>query len=291
MKLLTYVCGNGLCPGVVLGDQILDLNSTKSEVLAGSLLDIIRRGDAALLAIAEAMDSSAGTRIPRHEVRLAAPIQRPPKIIGIGFNYKDHAEETGVEPPKTPVVFAKFPTSITGPYDDVSWSSQIATEVDYEVELGIVIGKVGRNIPEETAFDHVFGYMVINDLSARGMQFSGHSGQWDLSKSIDGFCPSGPYLVTKDDVPNAQSLNLSCTLNGRVVQKSNTSKMIFPIRTLISYLSARFTLEPGDIVATGTPAGIGLMRKPPLYLKNGDECICEVEGLGFQKIKIIVNES
>ena len=289
MKLLTYVGGNGLCSGVALDDQILDLNSTKSQVLAGSLLDIIRRGDAALLAISEAIGSGAGTRIPRHEVRLAAPIQRPPKIIGIGYNYKDHAEETGAKPPTEPVIFAKFPTSITGAYDDVRWSLQIAAEVDYEVELGVVIGKAGRNIPEEAAFDHVFGYMVINDLTARDLQFSGHSGQWDLSKSIDGFCPSGPYLVTKDDVPNAQSLDLSCKLNGKVVQQSNTSKMIFPIRRLISYLSARFTLEPGDIVATGTPAGIGMMRKPPLYLKNGDECICEVEGLGVQKTKIVVN--
>lgn len=289
MKLVTVASEAVSFPGVLIGDQILDLNSTGHEALGGDMLDIVRRGDDALTAIATAIRSGVGRRIREDKVQLTAPIARPPKIVGIGFNYKDHAEETGAEPPRKPVIFAKFPTSVTGPFDEVRWPSIIAREVDYEVELGIVIGRGGRDISEGAALDRIFGYMVINDLSARDLQFSDHSGQWDLGKSLDGFCPCGPYLVTRDEVPDVQDLDLTCTLNGNVVQHSNTSRMIFSVRHLISYLSARFTLEPGDVIASGTPAGIGMVRKPPLYLKNGDVCVCQVERLGAQNTKIAID--
>jgi 2-keto-4-pentenoate hydratase/2-oxohepta-3-ene-1,7-dioic acid hydratase in catechol pathway len=207
-----------------------------------------------------------------------APIKRPQKIIAIGLNYIDHASESKMELPKTPLVFTKFPNSIIGPTDTIIIPKDLTNRVDYEVELGVVIGKEGKNIPREKALEFVFGYTVVNDVSARDLQFA--DGQWVRGKSLDTFCPLGPVIVTADEISNPQDLNLICEVNGEKLQNDSTQNMIFGVADLISILSNSFTLEPGDIIATGTPSGVGFSRKPPIYLKDGDIVKTYVEGIG-----------
>jgi 2-keto-4-pentenoate hydratase/2-oxohepta-3-ene-1,7-dioic acid hydratase in catechol pathway len=181
--------------------------------------------------------------------------------------------------PTEPVLFGKFPNSIAGPFDDLSWPESASKEVDYEVELGVVIGKRGRDIAESNALDYVCGYTVVNDVSARDLQFA-NAKQWDRGKSLDTFCPYGPYIVTRDEIPDPQVLQVRTILNGQEMQNSNTKNMVFGVAKLISYISEGTTLMPGDLIPTGTPFGVGFSRKPPVYLKDGDECVCEVEKLG-----------
>jgi 2,4-diketo-3-deoxy-L-fuconate hydrolase len=220
----------------------------------------------------------SGETLPLDGVRLLAPVQKPQKIIAIGLNYRDHAEETGAPIPEKPIVFAKYPNTIIGPREPIR-IPPITEQVDYEVELAVVIGRRARNVSADEALEYVFGYMNCNDVSSRDLQFS-EGGQWTRSKSLDTFCPTGPYLVTRDEVPDPQDLRLRCTLNGEVMQDGTTREMIFSVAELVSFLSQGMTLVPGDIIATGTPPGVGMARDPQVWMKPGDEVTVEIEGLG-----------
>lgn len=214
-------------------------------------------------------------------VRLRAPLSRPDKIIAIGLNYRDHAQEQGSKPPERPIIFAKYDTSILDPGGTITWDPALTNQVDYEAELGVIIGREARNVSEDRALDYVFGYTCVNDVSARDLQFSDK--QWVRAKSLDTFCPMGPMVVTTDEIPDPQALAIRSRLNGQVMQDSNTREMIFPVKTLVSFLSRSFTLLPGDLIATGTPSGVGVFRKPPVFMKDGDTVEIEVEKIGVLK--------
>jgi 2-keto-4-pentenoate hydratase/2-oxohepta-3-ene-1,7-dioic acid hydratase in catechol pathway len=216
--------------------------------------------------------------LPLSEVRLHAPITRPQKVIAIGLNYEDHAAETGGEIPEKPIVFAKYPNTIIGPGEPIR-IPPITEQADYEAELAVVIGRRAKNVSEEEAIEYVFGYMNGNDVSSRDLQFS-EGGQWTRSKSIDTFAPIGPYIATREEVPDPQNLYIRCVLNGEVVQDGTTSDMIFSVAELVSFLSRGMTLVPGDVILTATPAGVGFARDPALFMKAGDEVTVEIEGLG-----------
>jgi 2-keto-4-pentenoate hydratase/2-oxohepta-3-ene-1,7-dioic acid hydratase in catechol pathway len=211
--------------------------------------------------------------------RLLAPIACPGKVICIGLNYRDHAEESGMPIPEEPICFGKFSSAVVGPEDPVQLPA-VAKKVDYEAELVVVIGKLGRNIPESEARSYVAGYMNGNDVSARDWQIGRPGGQWLLGKTPDTFAPTGPYLVTADEVPDPEALSIRLRLNGETMQDSSTKELIFGVDRLIAHLSQLMTLEPGDILFTGTPPGVGAARKPPVFIKPGDTMEVEVEGLG-----------
>ena len=208
---------------------------------------------------------------------MALPIDRPGKIIGVGLNYRDHAEEQGVELPAAPLLFAKWQTALIGPGEAIV-IPRVSERVDYEAELGVVIGERVRGISVGDALGAVRGYICVNDVSARDLQFS--DGQWTRGKSADTFCPVGPQLVPAADIANPQALGVRCILNGEVMQDSTTANMIFSVAEIIAHASATMTLEPGDLIASGTPAGVGVFRKPSVLLKDGDDVTVEVEGVG-----------
>jgi len=215
---------------------------------------------------------------PVDDVKLLTPVPRPGKVVAIGQNYMDHCREQGSEPPEKPLIFAKFPTTVIGPDDVIRWSPVLTRKVDLEAELAVVIGKTARRVSPQDAPGFVLGYTCANDVSARDLQFS--DGQWVRGKSLDTFCPLGPALVTCDEIPSPQELKIRSELNGSVMQDSNTSEMIFTVAHLVSYASQAFTLEPGDVILTGTPDGVGVFRKPPVFLKDKDEVVIEIEGIG-----------
>jgi 2,4-didehydro-3-deoxy-L-rhamnonate hydrolase len=222
-------------------------------------------------------ESHDGARLPLADVPLLAPIPQPEKVIGIGLNYRDHAEESGQPIPAEPILFAKFANSVIGPGAAIVIPP--ATEQpDYEAELGVVIGRSAHDVTESDAMSYVAGYTCVNDVSARDLQFV--TSQWTLGKAIDTFLPCGPWLTTRDEIADPQSLRVRCFLNGATMQDSTTEQMVFGVAELVSYLSRTMTLEPGDLIATGTPPGVGFARKPPVWLKDGDEVTVEIEGIG-----------
>ena len=218
------------------------------------------------------------------ENRIGSCINKPGKFVAIGLNYSDHAEETGAQPPSEPIIFMKATSCIIGPNDDVIIPDN-SKKTDWEVEIAFVIGKETKNISEKDAPNHILGYCIVNDLSEREWQIE-KLGQWVKGKSADTFGPIGPYLVTKDEIPDVQKLNLSLDLNNQRMQTGNTSKMIFNINFILSYLSNFMSLQPGDIVTTGTPSGVGMGKKSPLYLKSGDELRLAIDYLGSQNQKV-----
>lgn len=217
--------------------------------------------------------------------RLGCPIDKPSKIVCIGLNYTKHAEESGMTLPEEPVLFFKSTTAIVGPYDDVMLPKG-SLKSDWEVELAVVMGKKAAYVHEKEAMDYVAGYVIHNDLSEREFQLE-HQGQWVKGKSCDTFAPLGPYLVTKDEVTDPHNLDLWLKLNGKIMQSSNTSDMVFNVPKLISYISRFMTLLPGDILSTGTPFGVGLGLTPPVYLKAGDIMELGIDGLGVSRQKVI----
>ncbi|MDZ4716747.1 MAG: fumarylacetoacetate hydrolase family protein [Cytophagales bacterium] len=219
------------------------------------------------------------------EARMGPCVLRPSKIVGIGLNYANHAKEAGAAIPAEPVLFMKATTSINGPNDDIVLPPG-SLKTDWEVELAIVIGKRASHVEEEDAMDHVAGYTIINDVSERAHQIEG-TGQWTKGKSADTFAPLGPYLVTREAIADPQNLKLSLSVNGEVMQESNTSDMVFGVKYLVSYVSRYMTLLPGDVIATGTPAGVGLGRKPQRFLKSGDVVELEIENLGRQRQQVV----
>ena len=280
MKLVTFSIDGTARPGVLDGDRVIDLAAAGLPPgPRGDLLEIIRGGDVALAQVEVALAGRKATSYALADVSLMAPVLAPSKIIAIGLNYIDHCREANLPVPPEPVVFSKFPTSVIGPYDEISWPRAVSKEVDYEVELGVVIGKVALNVPEAAALDYVFGYTVVNDVSARDQQFA-NAKQWDRSKSFDTFCPWGPCIVTRDEIPDPHVLGVRTILNGREMQSSNTKNLIFNVNRIIAYVSEGTTLLPGDLIPTGTPFGVGFSRQPPVFLQDGDECVCEVDRIG-----------
>jgi 2-keto-4-pentenoate hydratase/2-oxohepta-3-ene-1,7-dioic acid hydratase in catechol pathway len=208
---------------------------------------------------------------------VALSITRPGKIVCVGLNYRDHAEEGGQDLPKAPLLFAKWPNTLIGDGEPIVLPPE-ATQVDYEAELGVVMGSTARRVSEAAALDHVAGYICVNDVSARDLQFG--DGQWTRGKSPDSFCPVGPHLVAREEIEDPQKLAIRCILNGEAMQDSSTDQMIFSVAEIIAYVSQIITLEPGDLIATGTPAGVGVFKDPKVLLKDGDEVSVEIEGLG-----------
>lgn len=246
--------------------------ATLDELIAGGP-DVWADGRAAAVA---ALDSE-GAR-PLAEVKLAAPLRAPSKIIAIGLNYMDHVKETGLTEPPRPLVFAKFLNSLAGPGDEISWPAGLTEKVDWEAELATVVGRQLRDVSVEDALEGIFGYTVANDISARDLQFADE--QWVRGKSLDSFCPVGPGVVSAEDFGDPQDKALLCRVNGEVKQESNTSLMIFGVAEIVSFLSHNFTLEPGDLILTGTPWGCGGFADPPEFLAAGDTVEVEVEGIG-----------
>ena len=280
MKLLTFSVEGKARPGALKGDRVVDLAAAGLPAGPnGGLIEIARGGDAMIERARKAMNDPKAKTYALSEVKVLPPIRMPSKIVAIGLNYIDHCKETGLPVPTVPVPFSKFTSSVCGPYDDIVWPMSVTKEVDYEVELGVVIGKRARDVAEKDALDYVMGYTVVNDVSARDLQFLG-ARQWDRSKSLDTFCPWGPYIVTRDEIPDPHVLQVRTILNGKEMQNSNTKNLIFNVPKIIAYLSQGTTLLPGDLIPTGTPGGVGFRRTPPVFLKDGDVCVCEVEGIG-----------
>ena len=215
------------------------------------------------------------------DVRLGCPVARVGKVVCVGLNYSDHAAETNMAVPAEPVLFMKANTSVCGPNDDIRIPAD-ATKVDWEVELGVVIGTRATRVSEAEALNHVAGFTVVHDVSERGFQLEG-TGQWLKGKSLDSFCPVGPWLVTRDDAGDPQDLAMYLDVNGRRMQDGSTRTMVFQVAFLVSYISRFMTLEPGDIISTGTPPGVGMGKQPPVYLKPGDQVTLGIEGLGTQR--------
>ena len=218
--------------------------------------------------------------------RVGPCIVKPGKFVAIGLNYSDHAKETGAKTPTEPIVFMKATSSISGPYDDIEMPKD-SSKLDWEVELAVVIGKETKNISEKEVSDHILGYCIVNDVSEREWQLE-KSGQWVKGKSGDTFGPTGPYLVTQDEIPDINNLNLILEVNGKTMQSGNTKNMIFNVNFLISYLSKFMSLQPGDLITTGTPAGVGMGMKPQVFLKSGDNVKLSIDFLGEQNSKVVI---
>ncbi len=297
MRLVQFYAGTVVRPGVLVGEsQILDLQAAAKAyphtlpVPIDSILALLRQGEGAVAAVRALVDELVsmhighpnslpeGILLQTADVHLAAPILYPQKIIAVGLNYRDHCEENHLNPPNFPLTFAKYPSAVIGPGEPIVWDRDVTQQVDYEAEFAFVIGKVARRVSEEEAMEYVAGYTMVNDVSARDIQFA--EGQWVRAKSLDTFCPLGPTLVTKEEIPDPHNLDIKCLLNGIVVQHSNTKHLIFGVASLLSFLSKSMTLFPGDIVSTGTPGGVGYYKKPQLFLQRGDIVQVEIEKIG-----------
>ena len=280
--------------GLVRDDkEVIDLKSIGGEPPfdPAEMVSLITAGDAALKWLRNVATRSPGA-LPLDKVTLLAPIPRPRKnVFCVGWNYVEHFEEGAKarphvqEMPAHPAFFTKAPTTVNGPFADVPAHRGVTEKLDWEVELGVIIGTGGINIKEADAMAHIFGYTVINDVSAREVQRQ-HGQQWFKGKSLDGHCPMGPWIATADEIANPQDLDITCRVNGVTKQQSNTRHMYFKISRIIAELSAGLTLEPGDIICTGTPAGVGHARTPPEFMQTGDVLETEIRGLGLLRNKI-----
>jgi 2-keto-4-pentenoate hydratase/2-oxohepta-3-ene-1,7-dioic acid hydratase in catechol pathway len=283
MKIARFEAGNGARLGVAKDDWVVDLANL--GVTYKSIIDLILDGPQALQSIARLSEQSM-QRVPLSAVRLLAPIPKPGKYLAIGMNYQKHAAEAarlGVATPKQQLWFNKQTSCIAGPFDDIDIG--VSEKLDYEVELGVVIGNAAKGVSESKAREHIFGYFVANDVSARDWQ--AHSPTFTMGKSFDTHGPTGPWIVTADEIDDPHALDLRCLVNGQVRQASNTGLMIHNIYQQISYLSTAFTLETGDLLATGTPEGVGIAMTPPTFLQPGDVVRCEVAGIGTIENRVI----
>ncbi len=262
------------------GGWLPPYTSTEWWNMDGSLWSLLRSACEVAMGADEktvAQWMKTGRVLAFEDVRLTAPVPRPGKVICIGLNYRDHAIESNMPIPESPVIFSKFATSIVGPEDDVV-IPRACTQPDYEAEMAIVIGRVAKNVPKDKAYEYVLGYCGFNDVSARDFQFNDK--QWVRGKSCDTFAPIGPFVATRDEIPNPHKLAIKLRLNGETMQNSSTEQLIFGVPELIEFLTASITLEPGDVIPTGTPPGVGFARKPPVWIKQGDRMEVEIEGLG-----------
>ena len=292
--------------GVVVADHVAELRALVGPQWKGkgplpsSMLELIDAGPQAWQRIASLAEESplrhkpAEGSYPVGKVRLHAPIPRLRKnVVCLGLNYLSHLQETAqargreAKIPEVPVFFTKAPTAVSGPFDPIPWDPDVTSQVDYEVELGVIIGTGGKNVPRAKALKHVFGYTVVNDVSARDLQMQ-HM-QWYKGKSLDGFCPMGPVVVTADEFGDPQKKKISLRVNGVVKQSATTGDMIFSVAAILESLSKGTTLEPGDVISTGTPEGVGLGRTPPEYLKDQDLVEAEVEGIGTLRNRVVIS--
>ena len=299
MRLVTYTRMGVPSIGVELEEGVLDIPEAASrfgrmhhvhgKMFPSTMIDLFQwpAGVEVVRQILDRFNETSDDEKPLlyelSSVNFLAPLHRPGKIVALGLNYQDHVEETGRDVPGFPVVFAKFPSSVIGPDDDIV-IPRVSKKIDWEVELGIVIGNICTDVSEENAIDYVAGYTIVHDVSARDLQQS--DGQWVRAKSIDTFCPMGPCIMTADELGNASELKMHTKVNGVIKQESNTSNLLFNVPQIVSYLSKSFTLEPGDVIATGTPSGVGFTRNPPEYLKPGDEVELFIEGIGYLRNKV-----
>jgi 2-keto-4-pentenoate hydratase/2-oxohepta-3-ene-1,7-dioic acid hydratase in catechol pathway len=291
----------------VVGERVIDLQAAAaalkaegrgpSTAIPGDMLGLLRAGEAGMDAAREVLDAvgdgAAGEGQYAYNlsaVRLRAPVPVPPKILCIGQNYRDHVLEQNAKMPEKPIIFAKFATTVVGPGDDVIYPTT-TKELDYEAELVVVIGRGGRHIPRERALEHVGGYAVGHDVSARDWQLNKPGKQWMAGKTFDTFAPVGPELVTPDEAGDPHKLGIRLRLNGQTMQDSNTNQLIFGVDVLIAYLSQVFTLEPGDLIFTGTPPGVGMARKPPVWLKPGDVVEVEIDRLGTLRNRVVAEDA
>jgi 2-keto-4-pentenoate hydratase/2-oxohepta-3-ene-1,7-dioic acid hydratase in catechol pathway len=261
------------------GEKYVDIAATDRN-LPASVRELLEAGPSALAAVAKLGANPTSVTYPVAGARLHAPVLDPHKILCIGLNYRDHAIEGGKAIPVEPVVFGKFHGALIGPGQPIVLP-KVSHKVDYEAELVVVIGKRGRHISEERAFEHVAGYTCGHDVSARDWQFRGEEKQWIIGKTFDTFAPTGPELVTRDEAPDPHNLPIRLRLNRQMMQNSNTKEFIFSVPKLLAYLSQVVTLEPGDLIFTGTPPGVGAARKPPVWLKPGDIAEVEIDGIGL----------
>ncbi|MGQ9575023.1 MAG: fumarylacetoacetate hydrolase family protein [Thermoguttaceae bacterium] len=283
MRLVTYQSSTGPRVAGLWGGALVDLNRVDPQV-PNSMRDLLAEGPEGLRRAQAAL--TRGTAVAADQVRLLPPVPRPGKVICVGLNYADHAKEGGMPIPPEPVIFSKFPTAVRAHGDPIILPRS-STEVDYEAELVAVIGTGGRHIPAEKARLHVAAYCCGNDVSARDWQLRKPGGQWLLGKSFDSFAPFGPALVTADEIPDPNNLRIQLRLNGQVMQDSSTAQFIFSVERLVSYVSGVCTLEPGDLIFTGTPGGVGCTRKPPVYLKPGDVVEVEIERIGILRNPVV----
>jgi 2-keto-4-pentenoate hydratase/2-oxohepta-3-ene-1,7-dioic acid hydratase in catechol pathway len=279
MKLVTFEKGDyGQRPGLVVDGGVVDLSAEGfKDTIAFMHAPASVQADVARLKPGIAMDG----------VKLLAPVQAPPRIFGIGVNYAEHAAESGTETQKVPTVFIVLSSAVVGPGDDVVLP-KASTKVDYEAELAVVIGKPGYQVPAAKAMDHVFGYTIMNDVSARDVQRA--TTQWSLGKSFPTFAPMGPWIVSKDEVPDPHALDISLTIGGEKLQDSNTHLLIFQIPALIEYISGIVPLQVGDVISTGTPAGVGMGRTPQRWLKPGEEMVIAIQGIGELRNKLVAEK-
>ena len=304
MRLVTFIQHEKSHVGAVLNDQyLINLNAGYTELFrsqeasqkaegffVSSLKEFLEVGESALKTVQEIVTRAKdelkkhseehlpNCLVPWDDIHITAPIPNPQKVVAIGQNYRDHCLEQNAPIPERPIIFAKFPTAVIGQGEVIRWDPALTQQVDYEAELGVVIGKRARGVSQDEAFDYVAGYVNANDVSARDLQFGDK--QWVRGKSLDTFCPLGPYLVTKDEIEDPHNLAIRSILNGDVMQDSNTSNLIFNIPFLLEFITRAFTLLPGDIILTGTPPGVGVFRDPKVLLKPGDRITIEVEQLG-----------
>ncbi len=312
MKLVTYSCKGRVAPGALLNDWVVDLQQAHQDALAHSgdaeelaaatlrvpadLLGLLQGGEAALAVARQALTfvekrlATGDTPNWCHalaDVELLAPVRRPGKIVCVGLNYRSHLAEIGEPEPKYPILFHKTATSLIGQGQAIVLP-RISRQVDYEGELAVVIGRKGKDIPEENALAYVAGYTCANDVSAHDIEF--RTSQWTSGKMLDTFCPLGPVLRTRDEIPDPGALRLQTRLNGQTVQDSSTSDMVFPVPFLISYVSSLATLEPGDVILTGTPAGIGCNRNPQVFLQASDQVSVQIDRIGTLTNPVVAEE-
>ncbi|MDY6837839.1 MAG: fumarylacetoacetate hydrolase family protein [Thermodesulfobacteriota bacterium] len=280
MRLISYKGAEGPSLGVLTPKR----KDHFTPVSGLHMLELIRSGAAGLERVKRALKE--GSPLPLSSISLLAPIPHLVRnVFCLGWNYAEHSRETAqirglqAKTPERPIFFTKATTTVNGPYDDIPVDSMVSEQIDWEVELGVIIGSGGKNIPRQKALEHVFGYTVINDVSARDVQ-SAHGKQFFKGKSLDGYCPMGPWVVTPEEIAEPHGLDLYCRVNGVLKQEGNTGDMVFDIPSIIEWLSLGMTLLPGDVIATGTPAGVGFARTPPEYLTPGDVVECTVEGIG-----------
>lgn len=304
MKLVTFEADGVEMAGAITAEgQVASLSRAAQAVstfrLPDSLMELLEEGSSGLdsaravmallndaVASGPTLSNAAKQRVvyDLSDVRLLCPIPQPRKFIGIGLNYRDHAEEQGARIPAAPIMFAKFANSLIGAKDDIRYPA-VTGELDYEAELGVIIGESGRDISAADAYRHVAGYCIVNDVTARDVQLKDR--QWVRGKTLDAMTPVGPYLVTPDEVSNPDGLRVRLWLNGDLLQDSSTNQLIFDVPAIIAHVSQDITLQPGDIIATGTPGGVGFARKPPIYMQRGDVVVVEIEQLGRLENRIV----
>ena len=286
MRLATIQTSAGPRAAVLQDNHYVDLHSA-DPTLPTSVRALIEAGGPALIAAEKAVDRNArAVRYEASAIKVLPPIPDPPKIVCLGLNYRDHALESGAPIPKEPILFSKYATALIGP-DEAIAIPPVSREVDYEAELVIVVGKRGRNLKAAEAMSYVAGYTIGHDVSARDWQLKKEGKQWMVGKTFDTFAPIGPLLVTADELTDPHRLPIRLRLNGQIMQDSNTSQMIFNVGAVLEYISQVFTIEPGDLIFTGTPPGVGFARKPPVFLKSGDVVEVEIEGIGVLRNPVV----